>query len=66
MQRGDAATYEGVLADIRRRDERDAARDSAPMRPATDAVLLDPSDLDIEAAFDQALGVIHRKVGRPG
>lgn len=66
MQRGDAATYEGVLADIRRRDERDAARDSAPMRPATDAVLLDTSDLDIEAAFDQALGVIHRKVGRPG
>lgn len=66
MQRGDEATYEGVLADIRRRDERDAARDAAPMRPAADAVLLDTSDLDIEAAFDQALGVILRKVGRPG
>ncbi|MDX2202299.1 MAG: (d)CMP kinase [Hyphomicrobiaceae bacterium] len=66
VQRGDGATYEGVLADIRRRDERDAGRDAAPMRPAADAVLLDTSDLDIEAAFDQALGVILRKVGRLG
>lgn len=64
MQRGDEATYEAVLADIRRRDERDAGRDAAPMRPAADAVLLDTSDLDIEAAFDKALGVILRKAGR--
>jgi CMP/dCMP kinase len=64
--RGEAVTYEAVLADIRRRDERDAGREAAPMRPAADAVLLDTTDLDIEAAFDTAVGVIIKKVGQRG
>jgi cytidylate kinase len=66
QNRGDAVTYEAVLADIRRRDERDAGREAAPMRPAADAVLLDTTDLDIEAAFDTAVGVIIKKVGQRG
>jgi cytidylate kinase len=64
--RGEAATYDGVLADIRRRDERDAGRDASPMRPAEGAFLLDTSNLDIEAAFDAAVGVILRKAGQRG
>jgi cytidylate kinase len=64
--RGEAATYGGVLADIRRRDQRDASRDTAPMRSADDAFLLDTSNLDIEAAFDTAVGVILRKAGQRG
>jgi cytidylate kinase len=64
--RGEAATYEGVLTDIRRRDQRDASRDTAPMRSADDAFLLDTSNLDIEAAFDTAVGVILRKAGQRG
>jgi cytidylate kinase len=57
-------TYEAVLADIERRDARDASRESAPMRPAPDADLLETSDLDIEAAFDAAVGLIKRKIGQ--
>ena len=64
--RGEPANYEAVLADIRRRDERDAGREVSPMRPAADAFLLDTSNLDIEAAFDTAVGVILRKVGQRG
>jgi cytidylate kinase len=64
--RGEAAAYETVLAEIRDRDARDAAREVSPMRPADDAFLLDTSDLDIEAAFDAAVGVILRKVGQRG
>jgi CMP/dCMP kinase len=64
--RGEPATYEVVLADIRRRDERDAGRDASPMRPADDAFLLDTSNLDIEAAFDTAVGVILGKAGQRG
>ena len=64
--RGESVTYEAVLEDIRRRDERDAGREAAPMQQAHDAVLLDTSDLDIEAAFDTAVGVIVRKVGQRG
>ena len=59
-------TYEAVLDEIRRRDERDAQRAEAPMRPAADAFLLDTSNLDIEAAFNTAVGVISRKVGQRG
>jgi CMP/dCMP kinase len=66
QNRGEATTYAVVLDDIRRRDERDAGRDAAPMRPAGDAVLLDTSNLAIEAAFDMAIGVISRKVGQRG
>ncbi len=60
----EAVTYERGLADIQRRDARDAGRESAPMRPAADAALLDTSDLDIEAAFDAAVGLIKRKIGQ--
>jgi cytidylate kinase len=57
-------TFDGVLDDIRRRDARDTGRESAPMRPAPDADLLETSDLDIEAAFEAAVGLIKRKIGR--
>jgi cytidylate kinase len=57
---GEATDYETVLADIRRRDERDASRSAAPLRPAPDAVLLDTSDLDADAAFQAAVGIVNR------
>jgi cytidylate kinase len=66
LGRGESVTYEAVLADILRRDERDAGRDAAPMRRAADAILLDTTDLDIEAALDKAIGVITEKVGQRG
>jgi CMP/dCMP kinase len=61
-QRGEAVTEEGVLDVIRRRDARDSERTEAPLRPAPDAILLDTSNLDIEAAFDVAIGLIKRKI----
>lgn len=64
LARSEPVTYEAILADIQKRDERDASRGSAPMRPAADADLLDTSDLDIEAAFDAAVGLIKRKIGQ--
>jgi cytidylate kinase len=64
--RGEPATYEAVLVDIRQRDQRDAGRAISPMRPAADAFLLDTSNLDIEAAFNTAVGVILGKVGQRG
>jgi len=62
--RGEPVTYEGVLASIRQRDERDANRADAPMKAAPDAILLDTTELDIEAAFDAAVGLIKRKIGQ--
>ena len=58
--RGDTATYAAILADIEARDARDAARTAAPLRMAGDAVRLDTTDLDPDAAFDQARGIVER------
>ena len=54
LGRGEAAPLEAVAAEMAERDARDAARDVAPMRPAEDAVLLDTTRLDAEAAFQEA------------
>lgn len=56
--RGEEIAYETMLADIRRRDERDGGRGAAPMRMAEDAVLLDTSEMGIEAAVDAARRIV--------
>jgi cytidylate kinase len=50
-----------VLADIRKRDERDSTRAAAPLLRARDAVLLDTTDLDIEAAVAAAIAIVEDK-----
>ena len=55
-----------VLADIRRRDERDKGRAAAPLRQAEDAHLLDTTNLDIDAAFKAAIALIDAAMGRAG
>ncbi|MFN3668951.1 MAG: (d)CMP kinase [Brevundimonas sp.] len=64
--RGDAIAYEAMLADIMRRDERDAGRGAAPMVQAQDAVLLDTTDMDIETAFDAARRIVEAARSRHG
>lgn len=64
--RGDAIAYEDMLADIMRRDERDAGRGAAPMVQAEDAVLLDTTDMDIETAFDAARRIVEAARVRHG
>jgi cytidylate kinase len=53
-----ALTLDEVLEDIRRRDERDSSRASAPLVKAEDAVLLDTSEMDIAAAVEAARRIV--------
>jgi cytidylate kinase len=62
--RDKTVTYDAVLADIISRDARDSGRSNSPMIMAEDAMLLDTSNLGIEAAFDAAVGLIKRKIGQ--
>jgi len=55
---GQNVRYEDVLAGIKGRDARDSGRSIAPLIPAKDAVLLDTTHLDIEAAFRAALSIV--------
>jgi CMP/dCMP kinase len=55
---GQAVEEAEILSDIRRRDERDSQRAAAPLKQAPDAVLLDTTYLDIDAAFRAALDIV--------
>ena len=53
--RGMPAHFADVLADIRARDDRDSNRDSAPLRQAEDAILIDTTELDAKASCADAI-----------
>jgi CMP/dCMP kinase len=57
-RRGEDADEQEVLADLLRRDERDAKRTTAPLLQAPDAHLLDTTHLGIDAAFRAAVAII--------
>lgn len=59
---GEPADYAAILADIRQRDARDMSRAVAPLRPAADALTLDTTALDVEAAFQAALRLVERRI----
>lgn len=51
-----------VLADLRARDARDAGRDVAPLVAARDALLLDTTDLSIDAAVAEAVAYVRSRL----
>ena len=54
--------FDAILADIKARDERDSKRATAPLLAAADAMTLDTSDMDIQAAVAAAIRAIEDKV----
>ncbi len=58
--KGTDADFDTVLADVRKRDERDMGRADSPLKPADDAHLLDTSEMDIETAFRVAVDLIEQ------
>lgn len=53
-----------VLADLRARDARDASREAAPMVAAADALLLDTTELSIDAAVAEAVAYVKDRLPR--
>ena len=64
QQKGQPAEYETVLEDIRRRDWQDTHRETAPLKQAEDAVLVDTSELDFEESFRALKRLILDRVGQ--
>jgi len=62
--RGMHTSFEDVLDDIRTRDTRDTERATAPLQQAGDAVLLDTTDLDRDAAIAEAIRIAEERLGR--
>jgi CMP/dCMP kinase len=59
---GAPAIYGRVLQDMKDRDARDSGRQTAPLKPADDAFVLDTTALDAEAAFAAAIAYIDGKL----
>jgi len=54
-EKGLAANLAGLSQEILERDQRDAARTTAPLKPATDAVLIDSTGVPVEAVVQRIL-----------
>jgi cytidylate kinase len=64
VSRGMNAHYDDVLADIRARDARDSGRDVAPLKPASDAIRLDTSELSPAETVAEALRLVEERLAR--
>ena len=58
-----AQTYEEVLADVIQRDKQDTERETAPLRQADDAVLVDTTNADLDQSEEMLLAVCREKLG---
>jgi cytidylate kinase len=58
LERGERAIYGAVLQEMQDRDARDRDREVAPLKPAEDAIEIDTTDLDADAAFETALRIV--------
>ena len=61
-ERGEEAIYPRVLQEMRDRDARDSGRAAAPLRPAEDAIVLDTTEMDSDAVFEQVLAVAQARL----
>ena len=61
-EKGVEADYEKTLREIRERDEQDMNRETAPLKPAEDSVLLDTSELDFRGSVEKLLGIVRERM----
>lgn len=60
--KGAALSLEQVEEEMRVRDAQDAARPAAPLRPASDAIIIDTTDSNAEEVFARARALIDQRV----
>ena len=60
LDKGEITNFDTVFMQVKERDERDANRHDSPLIAASDAVVIDTSDLTIQEALLQAVAVIEK------
>lgn len=51
--------YQVILEDLKMRDERDSNRESAPLKPAPDSIIIDSSNLTINEVINKIIATIN-------
>ena len=59
---GQQADYASILRDIQQRDYQDSHRETAPLRPAEDAVLLDNSSYTFEESVRRLVALVRERL----
>ena len=62
-EKPDCPTYQEILDDIIQRDYQDMHRETAPLKQAEDAVLVDTTHLDLEGSAAEIVRIIKEKTG---
>ena len=62
LAKGQKAEFNKVLEEIKLRDHQDTTRPIAPLKQAEDAVLVDTSQLDIDAVLAVIKGIVGEKI----
>ena len=58
LDRGEASIYARVVQEMQARDDRDRRRETAPLKPAPDAIVLDTSEMDADQALGAAMEIV--------
>ena len=58
QERGIAGNISHTLAEVQKRDERDANRQHSPLRPAKDALVIDTTNLSIDEVITKVMAII--------
>lgn len=53
-----ASSREATIADVKSRDERDRSRTESPLKPASDAVLVDTSSMTLEQVLERTASLV--------
>jgi len=61
-EKGETVSYDQILDDMKKRDRQDSTRETAPLRQAADAVLLDTSGLTLDQSAQRILEIIQKKL----
>jgi CMP/dCMP kinase len=63
VARGKTDSYESTLADVESRDKADTERAVAPLKQATDAIVVDSSDRDVNDVVEEMARVVESREG---
>jgi cytidylate kinase len=63
-EKGIHVNLSGLVQELHERDQRDRERVVAPLRPATDALLIDTDLLTIDQVVERIMTEVHKKLGR--
>jgi cytidylate kinase len=63
LAKGIVCTLDSVEEDLRHRDYIDSHREFAPLKPASDSILIDTSFMTVNEVVERILDIVHKKVG---